>query len=131
MSIDSVVEDLTLRSAWVGVAEFVKDFILVTIVPIRELTFCGRIPLIFFVLFVGAEWNLELYVLVSDVSHNSEFRVFGSVVHNSVKIVEVLLTVFCLLSAIRRLFLEFRLLNGSLCGGLDVGHVRKEGRRQV
>jgi hypothetical protein len=70
MSIDSVVKDLTLRSAWVGVAKFVKDLILVTIVPIRELTFCGRIPLIFFVLFVGAKWNLELYVLVSDVSHS-------------------------------------------------------------
>jgi len=83
-----------------GVAELVQKFILVAIVPIRELTFCFRVPLIFFVLFVGAERNLELFVLVSDVSHDSVFGLVRSVAHNCMQIVKVVLTVICLLGSV-------------------------------
>ena len=70
-----------------GVAELVKHFVLVAVMPVRQLAFSFGIPLILFVLFVSAEWDFELFVLVSDVSHNSIFRLVGSVVHNCVQIV--------------------------------------------
>ena len=79
-------------------------------------------------LLVGAEGDLELFVLVSDVSHNSNLRLFGSVVHNRVQIVKVVLTVIRLLGSICCLFLELGLFDCPLCCCFDVGHVRKVDR---
>ena len=101
----SVVEDFTLGSARVVVAEFVQEFILVAIVPIRELTLCLRIPLILFMVLIGPERNLKLFVLVSDVSHSSVFGLVWAMVHDGVQIVKVLLTMICFRGAIRSLFL--------------------------
>ena len=112
-----------------GVAELVQKFILVAIVPVGQLALSFRIPLILFMLLVGAEGDLELFVLVSDVSHNSNFRLFGSVVHNRVQIVKVVLAVICLLGSVWCLFLELGLLDCPFCCCFDVGHVRKVDRR--
>ena len=100
LDVHLVIENLTLGSTRVCVTELVKEFVLVTVMPVRKFTFCLRVPLVLFVLFVGAEWDLELFVLVSDVSHGSVFGLVRSVAHNCMQIVEVLLTVFCLLSSI-------------------------------
>lgn len=111
-----------------GIAELIEDFVLVAVVPVRQFAFGLWIPFVLFVLFVGAERNFEPCVLVSDVSHNSNFRSVGSVIHNRMKIVKVVLTVFCLLGAIRRLFLKFGFFNRSLGSGFGVSHVKREGR---
>ena len=69
LDVHLVIEDFTLGSTRVIVTELVEEFILVTIMPVRKLTFCLWVPLVFFVFFVCTERNLELFVLVSDVSH--------------------------------------------------------------
>ena len=83
-----------------GVTKLVKEFVLVAVVPVRQFAFGLRIPLVLFVLFVSTEGHFELFVLVSNVSHNSNLRLFGSVVHNRVQIVKVVLTVICLFSTV-------------------------------
>ena len=83
-----------------GVTKLVKEFVLVAVVPVRQFAFGLWIPLVLFVLFVSTEGHFELFVLVSNVSHNSVFRLVRSVMHICVQIVEVLLTVVCLLSSI-------------------------------
>ena len=82
------------------ITELIQEFILMTVMPVRKFTFCLRVPLVLFVLFVGAEWDFELFVLVSDVSHDSVFGLVRSVAHNCMQIVKVVLTVICLLGAI-------------------------------
>ena len=70
-----------------GVTDVVKDFVFVTVFRVVQPTIFFGVVLVFFVVFVGAEGDFELFVLVSDVSHNSIFRLVGSVVHNCVQIV--------------------------------------------
>ena len=111
-----------------SVAKLVEHFVLMAVVPVRQLAFSFGIPLVLFVLFVGTERHFELFVLVSDVSHNSNFRLFRSVVHNRVQIVKVVLTVICLLGSVWCLFLELGLFDCPLCCCLDVSHIRREGR---
>ena len=52
------------------VAEVVKEFVLVTIMPVRQFSFSLRIPLVFVVVLIGSKGDLELFVLVSNVSHD-------------------------------------------------------------
>ena len=70
-----------------GVTDVVKDFVFVTVFRVVQPTIFFGVVLVFFVVLVGAEGDFELFVLVSDVSHNSIFRLVGSVVHNCVQIV--------------------------------------------
>ena len=100
LDVHLVIEDFTLWSTRVVVAKVIKEFVLVAVVPVRQFYFGLRVPLVFFVFLVGTVGNFELFVLVSDVSHESVFGLVRSVVHNCMQIVEELLTVFCLLSAI-------------------------------
>ena len=53
-----------------GVTELVEEFVLMTVMPISNFTIVLFVPLVFFVLFVSAEGNFKLFVLVSDVSHD-------------------------------------------------------------
>jgi len=54
----------------VCVTELIEELVLVTVMPVGNLTVVLFVPLVLFVVLVGAKGNLELFVLVSNVSHN-------------------------------------------------------------
>ena len=65
----SVIKDLTLRGPWVSVTELVEELVSMAVMPVGNLAVVLLAPLVLFVLFVGAEGDLKLFVLVSDVCH--------------------------------------------------------------
>jgi hypothetical protein len=65
----SVIKYLTLRGSGMIITEIIEEFVLVSVVPVGNLTVVFLVPLVLFVMLVSAEGDLKLFVLVGDVCH--------------------------------------------------------------
>ena len=67
LQVTSVIKHLTLWCARVVVTELVQELVLVSVVPVGNLTIVFRVPLVLLVVLVGTIRYLELCVLVVGV----------------------------------------------------------------